>query len=224
MAFAQVAATAVSSDNGATQTVCLPSCIACGDLLIAVYFTTADDTATWPAGWCQIGSIQQGASGVEVEVRYRNANGCEGCTFNITGCDISANIVYRITGHDPLIAPEGTFANGVSATANPPCLNPGGCAKDFLWLAGFTIKHFGPITDTPDCYTNELNAPNCPYTAIHAVMQRELNAASHNPTAYVNTNSACFVVFTVAIHPASACCCGCCGGIYPNVSGWVSIL
>ncbi len=204
MTFPVVRSKITSQDSGTSHVISLPSGIVDGDLLLAFYHSTADSTSVWPAGWIFVASRQQGGSGMQTEIRYRDADGTEGSTITVTSPapeGATGHAVYRIDTHDPANPPEATLADGSTVSPNPPSLTPTGGVLDYLWIAAMTINGLGSITARPGSYTDALDRT---YGGGEmSSMQRELNAASENPSTYtVATSSQPWVASTVAVFPA----------------------
>lgn len=125
-----------TTSAGTSHVVTLPGTIAVGDLLLVVLdkgSTAATINAL--AGWTEL-LDENVANGLYIA--YRIADGSEGASITLTSSAStrSAQMVYRITGHDPATAPEiGFTATGTSASPNPPPLTPAGGSKDYLFIA-----------------------------------------------------------------------------------------
>ena len=207
MAFAVIKTTATTElFANLVATLNLPSGIVDGDLLIMGVTLRNGQTATWPAGWTQIGFLNKTVD-TSIEIRFRDADGTEGATIAVT-LDTSASgcvgICYRIDSHHSSTAPEAsTGADANSSTPDPDSLNPAGWGtEDTMWLV-FCGHKTSIITAAPSSYTNLIAENNA--TAIAAgSARRELNAASEDPGTFTAAGSNRWTAMTVAIRPAAA--------------------
>ena len=197
-----------SSENAAvtSHTVSLPSDIEAGDLLIAAV-TTDGTIITFPAGWNTILS-QAAASGSQMKIAYRDADGTEGATITVTTALAaeSTHASLRIYGaEDPgTQAPEGssTFGDTTTDPINPPSLTPTGGRKNYLWLS------FAAFAQPPAVSAFAVPAPyiNPQYEAdgaafVMTTCERTKLAASEDPGEYTVNGSREWIGATVAVHP-----------------------
>lgn len=125
-----------------------------GDRLLAFVCFDGAPTLTWPAGY---GSIQATTadpdSQVTSAVRYRDTDGTEGATFQVTigaSSEPGVGIVYRIANYDRYSLPEAatavTTATGTpTSTPDPPSLTPSWGSADTLWI-WFEAHDAGNVT------------------------------------------------------------------------------
>ncbi len=169
-------------------------------------------TPTWPGGWTQAFIINMSGGSYDdvLECRYRECDGSEGASINVTTTPFvsSTHETYRITGHDPAIAPESTTAqdnSGGNAAPDPPSLTPTGGSKDYLWLAACGFQRFRTVDVFPTNYSNGLSQNGSPGdTNGIGTAERALTAASENPGAFTLGASTGWVAATLVIHPLGA--------------------
>jgi hypothetical protein len=199
VAFPAVGATATSTQaSGTSHTVTLPTGIAAGHLLVAIFGLRLATTVTWPAGWTPISTANL------YYVAYRVADGGEGASITVTtsAARTSAHHVYRITGQHSA-APE--IASADSATVNPPSLTPSWGADDTLWLASGLILPDDVDTDftaAPASFTNLLDVVDASFVVHLGSARRAVNAASLDPAAFGTVGTfAVAKAATIAIRP-----------------------
>jgi hypothetical protein len=194
----------VAATNGGTtspstynHTVNLPSGIASGNLLIALFGTTSAATPTFPAGWSQLFFTSNTFS-----AWYKIANGTEGASITVTTSSSvqSAHITYRITGYSG--TPEvGTSATGSSANPDPPNLSPSWGAANTLWIACEGITGPYTVSSYPTNYSSGLNYYFGGGGPSVGAAQRNLNASSENPGTFTLGSSSTWVANTIAVAP-----------------------
>jgi hypothetical protein len=212
MAFPQVTASAKSFKiaSGQSHNVTLPSGIILGDLLIIFFSVDDNETITWPDGYTDIITLNNGTSNT-FSVAYRQADGTEGSSITVTTGtnEKSAHSAYRITGHeDPAIqAPEvSTGVDGNSNSPDPDGLTPTGGAKDYLWIAAHAHDTGVSTSAFPTNYdSNQVKWQGTGLGAVGvAVATDEVNAASEDPGTFTINAARAWVACTVAVHPAAA--------------------
>lgn len=213
MAFPVVESDSTSQDTAAdvtSHTVDMPAGIVAGDLLVAFFACDGNPTITWPSGandgFTKIGTDIANGSATILSVAYRDANGSEPATIEVTTSDAerSSHVVYRISGHDTAIAPEKSpGATGATTNPDPDSLDPAGAAKDFLWLATGGADRNETWTDAPIDYTNlvTVTPPNNKAATIGSA-RRNLNADQENPGQFTKSGTRAWVAVTVAVHPS----------------------
>ncbi len=211
MTFPTVETTSVGAETGneTSHTVNLPSGIVSGDLLVVEFSYALPNTTTFPAGWTNFITRNNG-NGIRTDAAWRDADGTEGASITVTTNDNatrSDHAVYRISGaEDPdTQAPEvSTGATGTDASPDPDSLTPTGGAKDYLWIALMGSDDASDdITAGPTSYTNLLVGENGSSLAIHvASAERQLNASSEDPGTFTLENSEEWLAATYAVHPA----------------------
>lgn len=185
MSFALISATA--TDHGAGEdtpiVLPLPSGIALGNLLFAMFAHTESEPLVWPGDWNVLHDTH--FADISLSCAWKRATGSEDATIEI-GVEGSTNFAWicdRIGGTHPTATPVATGtmpAQANTASPNPSNLAPG-WTEDTLWYAiGVTDQNSVGITSYPTNYTdNQLLVSG---TAIGmARATRNLNAASEDP-------------------------------------------
>jgi len=204
MAFPAVATSASSNvaAGSASKTVTLPTGIASGDVLVLWFHTDGNTTISWPAGYTELFEADmatEGGSGTG-SLAHRTCDGTEGSSITVTtgGTQEAAWGVYRITGASGNV--EHAFAEGSSATPDPPNLTPSWGAKDTLWIATACEDNADLTGTAPTNYAN--NVLHQFNTDAEIVMgTRALNAASENPGTFAAAADE-WICATVAVEPA----------------------
>lgn len=161
-------------------TIAFDSAPSSGDLIIIVFQSGFAGTASAP-GW----TVPVGALGTWV--LYRICDGSEGSSVTITyaaGGGLAAR-AWRIRGFTG--APEF----GIAASKNPPSLSPSWGAKDTLWIAALGLS--GTYSGFPSGYTQTGSVTNLGWA------ERELNAASEDPSAFTSSSGAFIESVTIAV-------------------------
>jgi len=217
MAFPVVETTAESAVTtaGTSHTVNLPSGIVSGNLLL-IFFSIGSTAATLNSvtDWFELVDV---SAARDTKILYRQADGSEGSTLGLTtsASTKSATIAYRISGaENPATqAPQlSTLATGTSTAPDPGTCTPTGGAKDYLWIAQFSLAGEEADDDTwcnsaPADYTGLLQVTaGVAGTNIgveNATAHRQVNAASQNPGTFSVDVSLAWRAYTVAVHPSS---------------------
>jgi hypothetical protein len=192
---AQATAVGESAGSAATENVPLPAGIVAGDLLLLLFRGGNTSVAT-PAGWTSLYNniVSVGPRGA---IFYKIASGAEGAAVALTQgvAGIKETIAYRITGHDPAVAPEfATVVNNTNAP-NPPSLTPSWGSKRTLWFAVGLSNAL--IKQLPSNYHNEQQGTGRGFIKS---AQRELQASTENPGAYACAPDS-WIAFTLAVKP-----------------------
>jgi hypothetical protein len=215
----------VVTSNSTTWTLTYPTNLVRGDLLIAVMGRDgANVTAgTWPAGWQNTGTSNQGACSAIFAVK--KSDGTETGTFNVTGLASEQGgwRVMRITNW--LGDLSGTTNNnlqdnnGVKLTANtgasinpdPPSLTPnitGWSAEDVLWICAAAVDTSRTFSAWPSSYSPGDNTwddvSGGAGGASLSVQYRQLNASTEDPGTWTISTSDDWVTVTWAVRPAAA--------------------
>ena len=198
MTFPVVKSTATFTDAaGTSHAVTLPAGIVAGDLLV-VFINVRSTSITLPTGWTQV--YNAAYNGLDCAACFtHHATGAEGPTVTITtGSSKSVAIAYCISGWSgtPTVS---TVAGATSTAPNSASLTSGFGAVDTLWLSVAHLEGVVTITSIPTNYTGGLSKQTSTTNgASIGTAQRNLNAASEDPGAYV-TPSAPWNAYTVAI-------------------------
>lgn len=212
MAFPTVVSRAdpLSTANATSHTVNFGSTPSAGDLLIVVAFFDGAPGITWPTAqgtWTQLYTGDIGTSS-RVDIRYKTANG-EGSSITLTtdASERMATATWVIDDGTFVGAPEIATATGNSANPDSPSLSPSWGAKDSLWLS-LAFQDGGDLTISvyPTSYTQTavLDATGGAGGVTMGRAERQLNAASDNPSAYTFSNSKPWIAATIAIRPRLA--------------------
>lgn len=205
-------ASGAQTANQADQPITIPA--GSGGLLVVElsYADTLQTVSTYTAGWDLLFNVQQTSGGNNaLAVFYKEAIGSDALTVTMTGNTRSAHTSHRISGAEALATqlPEYATAIATNSSADSPDLIPTGGAKDYLWFSFGASSHAGTYTSYPADFVNGSQANTGTASAGHCIAgaaERELNAASLNPGAFVHDQAtvAEWVAATVAIHPAGA--------------------
>lgn len=175
-------------------------------------------THTYPAGWTKInqwvGANPHGNGGrVQLSAAYRFADGSEGASINVSKSTGSASsyLIYKITGANPLSAPEvGGFNSAENATPNPPNVTPSWGLANQLFIPFFGHEGGGVVSSGPTNYTDlEYSNGGGDESGIF-VARRQLAAASDDPGTFSLSGARRWVAQTAVIRPA---------GSFPVVTG-----
>jgi len=178
----------------------MPSGVTAGDLLL-VYIASVSFTATAPAGWTQLTTA--GANG---SIWWKLADGTEGAsqTFGFSPPRAFSAATLRITGWDQTSTPA--FANtAISSTTNydPPSVTASWGSANNLFLASALASSAGRTVSTPPTnYAPVITSNANSGTAI--VYERNLAAASDNPSTFTLSASGTGLADTIAVKPAPA--------------------
>ena len=204
MAFPVVATSASGNvaAGSSSKTVTLPTGIASGDVLVLWFHTDGNTTISWPAGYTELFEADMAAEGGSgtASLAHRTADGGEPASITVTtgGTQEAAWGVYRITGASGNVA--HAFAEGSSASPDPPNLTPSWGAKDTLWIAAACEDNADLTGTAPTNYAN--NVLHQFNTDAEIVMgTRELNATSENPGTFAAAADE-WICATVAVEPA----------------------
>jgi hypothetical protein len=213
LTFAVVEATNTSFENSAqtTHNISLPAGVSSGDLLIAVLSLDGNNAdSTWPSGadlWTE--QLDLASSGNRLSIAYRNADGTEGATVDVTTDNSrkSSHMTFRISGH-AVQAPDITAgATGSGANPNPDSLTPAGGAADIVWLAICGTDHEWDFTGWPTDYSNnqlEVNSSSGSFGSSAAAATRNLNTTTQDPGTFTHDGSDQWVACTMAVYPSAA--------------------
>jgi len=212
-----VGTTDFHSSSAATSTVItLPDGSNVSGRLLIIAFNLDGVTALgWPGSptvFTDLNSGDDGAGRSRAEIRYRIVDGGEG--WDGTGDTITVThpseqrcwYVWLIDDWHGTTPPEAAAATGVNTHPDSPNLDPSGWGtEDTLWIA----LEFNDGADSTTTYPTNYSAGqhNGSSSASgggvhHGVARRELNAASDNPVAWVDSNSSnSSRAVTIAIRP-----------------------
>lgn len=212
----EATATSVSSSSLSTHTIDTPAGVVSGDLLIAMISlenitSPGSQFSGWSDGFIEIkDKTTGGTAGVSIGMAYKFSDGTEGANITVDTVDTerAAHAMYRISGHNPSIAPEvSTGASGVSAAPDPDSLSPAGGAKDYLWMVVCGFEQNSPIqtVDTfPTNYgSNQVNV-SIFSGGLVAAATREASVATEDPGVFGLSGSDTWQAFTLAVHPFEA--------------------
>ncbi len=217
MAFPSIRSSATTNGTGASATpvVNLPATVRAGDTL-AVYFRSAAGGALgFPAGWSELVDAAPDASGDQIGIAWKKADGSEGgTTITLSSANARFSAISRSVrdAADPLIRPPeiSAVAIGTTGEPNPNAVTPTGGAKDYLWDTVFLMEgEQTGITANPSGYTLDQQfansgtggavTTNCTVGAV----ARTNNASSENAAAWdVAGTLDDSVAYTLAFHPA----------------------
>jgi hypothetical protein len=206
MASPSVVNTSVFGDSAASTThaVTLPASIVAGNLLmLSLVIDATGNSITTPAGWTTL--VTQNSSGVTSSIIYKTATGSEGATVTVTSTSAKmAAIGYQISGWQG--TPENsTVATGGTANPNSGSLTPSWGSADDLFLSVALIHGLVTTSVYPTNYTNGLTqGTTSTNAATVASAQRQLTAASDDPSAFTISAGNSWVAYTVAIQGAVA--------------------
>lgn len=220
MAFPQIAATAVYTDDDVTtdQTrhVSLPAASA-GQLLLMVFRAGLDGSITVPSGWTLKGTINSLAGAFasqgpgQTHVLARIADGTEGATVAIS--DVGTSQFVRAVAITRAISGwYGDLDDGVAVAMgdqpDPPELNHGWGSDDVLWFTGIAGRRTQWNATRPSGWSEGGFASN-PATSSTSLFYarmydayRELEAASEDPGSWLGFSEAnAGHVWTIAVRP-----------------------
>ena len=214
MAFPQVQTSNISTEdiaNVSSHTVNYPSGIVLGDVLLCgIAFDGAPTSITFPSGgggWTIIVNQARGAD-VTFVVAYRNADGTESGTFEVThsgGTQRSSHIIYRIDEHDTIIPPDeaGSVVTGDSVNPDPGNCDPSVGTKDYLFITIHGRDRDDNVTTFPSLYTaNQLNqSGGGANSAGCSSATRQLAASATDVGQWLIAGIDEWVACTIAIHP-----------------------
>jgi hypothetical protein len=150
--------TAATSTGSSSLGITKPSAAAVGDLLVAQLTVRSTGAITAPAGWSQIGSTAQDATGpIEQAVYWHLVDGTEATpiTFSWAGGNADASgglVTYK--GADPFIGfDQGgsavtSMSSGAAATGNPAGLAITTTAANEMLQAAYGVANGVTITQT----------------------------------------------------------------------------
>lgn len=147
----------VAAENGGNDTtdqtnhvVNLPAGISVDDLLIAIFTTDGATSITFPAGWTQLYSKQDGGNSFNQKAFYRIADGTEAATVNATtgSAQMTSHTTYRITGYCG-VPKCGTATTAATGNPDPPNLTASWGTDTNLW---FAICGYDDGTKTVNAY------------------------------------------------------------------------
>jgi len=205
-----VAATNGGDTGSTTQSapvIRLPAGIAAGDLLIVAFSVDGKPTLTWPSGWNVLLPLTTETTTHSLEIRYKIASGSEAATFSLaqSGGGRSAHTTYRITGHDPSVAPQAAAAviGSTGVNPDPPRLTPTAGAQTYLWLAVTSVDNvtWSTLPSGPAGYSDVLTHS----TAVGGGRARlssarsTVAASSEDPTPFTIELSDQWIATTIAI-------------------------
>ena len=211
--FPVVEATATSTTSSSinTHTITTPAGVVAGDLLIAFIGL---ENLTSPAG--QFSGLSDGfteikdkttggTAGASLGVFFKVSDGTEGANITVTSVDAerAAHCMYRISNHNPSIAPEITAgASGLSTAPDPDSLSPAGGIKDFLYMvfAGYNKDDFAITAFPTDYDDNQINHAMFSGATI-GIATRNLTIATQDPGVFTMSGSEEWQAFTLAVHP-----------------------
>lgn len=192
-----------NTSNSTSHTITMPSGIEVGDLLLIIFSSDGNPTASISSGnWTKI-SQDSNTTEVTQAVFWKTAEGSDTATVTTTASEQSSHVVFRI---DNASTPTLTFANGAAGTIDPPTHTPAGSDK-YLWLTGMSMDDGGPnISAAPTNYTSLLIQPeNAGTSSVKmAVSERVLEASSENPGTYTTSAAENWVASTIAVPPEAA--------------------
>ena len=213
MAFPQVA-TFAQSDSGITSVTShsctMPSGITVGDVLIAIIAVDQDrtvgiDTGASGSNWTiqQQGFPTNPNNLITGAIITKVAEGSDALTVTSSVSDIVNAYVIRLTGAASVYV-SSPFGSAAAADADPPNLDPGVGAKDFLWLVAVAFDAQTVATAAPANFTDlTTNAGDSSGACSISWARRELNASSLNPGAFTSVSQE-YVAFTIAVEPLAS--------------------
>jgi hypothetical protein len=182
--------------SSTSHIVTLPTGIVSGDLIVILFAIRDDAVLTWPGGWTEVG----GALNNRFHLAFKRSTGGEPASITVTSNEAkrSDHHGWRISGHHATSDPEWTkFSGSFSGNPNPPNHAASwGTAEKVLWLAGYGSDTAGAATAYPTNYTNGRTS------GASAVAERELNAASEDPSTFTFPGGV-YLAGTVAIRPVA---------------------
>jgi hypothetical protein len=195
MAFPQIVAVAKQGSNGASTTnypLVWPAGGGQGDLLLAILVPNTTLTGETPQGWTLLGETTE-APPAHVFVRVAE-NASSGSVTIEGNSSRYASIGYRISGWTGEVSNVyvSAFINSATVAADPPNLDPGQGAQDFLWFAGTAARTTSWTYTTPSgyggCEEQISEEGDNTYNRKMVLCRRELNAASENPASFNPAN------------------------------------
>jgi hypothetical protein len=211
MAFPSVVGTQFSLETGdvTTHNINIPSGAAGDRCIVGFAYDGPTETPGWPAGWNPLVQVER-LSAVGMEVRYRDYDGSEGATVDVT-------TTAEESAHEAVLVDAGTFdvgtapaaagASGASTGPAPPTLNPANWdAEDTLWILMAASDVSTAFTGYPTDYADNRHTHTSGGTqgVGIAVATRNLNAASQTPDSFLIAASEDWVTVTIAIRPTVA--------------------
>lgn len=205
MAAPTVAGYNANQNTGAGSSaaaVTLPASVAVGDLLIIGVVASSAVSLTPPAGWTSI--VAFSATGIGGNTWWKIADGSEGASVSVTVSGIGSRSscwAYRITGHDPAVAPTGTALNSQtsSTTPNPPSHTSGFGAVDTRWIAVWALNGSSTSNTTPSGYSTLVSGVTSQGSMGTAHLAT--TAASENPGNAVMGTAGTWAAVTIAVAP-----------------------
>lgn len=201
--------TTTSKNSSSPFTLNMPTGLAAGDLMVMVLDRFGSgQTFTWPAGWTQVFSIDDGRTTSTFAVAWKIAVGGEGSTISVSSSTTATRVIaagaYRI---DFAAASAGIEAATATSTTqgNPPSLTPSWGALDTLWLAVMASGDSLSLDGYPANYSSDQQSVTAAPTL--AMATRQLNATSDNPPFYSTSGggiSTGYAAATIAIKPEAA--------------------
>lgn len=207
--------TSLETVNVTTHTVDLSTLTATTGNLLIVAFAHDDDGAgtwTWPGvaevDYTEIFDVS--ANGVGLQVRYREIDGTEGTSFDVTSSasEQSAHAVYEVSGAADVSvqAPEAsTGANGTDTAPNPDSITPTGGSKDYLVIA-VTANNGGDTTVSVYPYADsQLTAESGGANGCSIGMcSDQLTNSTFDPGTFTIDDTLGWVAVTVVVHPPAS--------------------
>lgn len=220
MAFPSVRSSSTGNSNsGTSPSLVLPATINSGDLILAFGIADAAVSVTWDnstAGTFTQEFDQTAFSSVRGVCYAKVADGTEdsaSLTLTLGASDGFKYFCYAVQDW------EGTLSTGLySATAttsgvtavDPPNLDPGAGAQDYMWIAASLSDniHTSGLTSYSTNYNDNqlVDAGNSDTAFVsYATCTRELNASSEDPGVITwASNARNGLVVTLAVAPAAA--------------------
>lgn len=190
------------TSSGTTHNISLPSGIIAGELLV-VFLRSINDDLGGASGWTKfLNDVNGGGTGVRLTGYWKIAAGSDPLTVTTSSNRVMHTIAFRISGHHPTfpVYQATDKTESLVGNADPPNLDPGVGALDFLWIA---LSAVGASSGTPAAPTNYSNLTIVTPSSFFYSAERTLNAASENPGAFTGGTQS-WVSGTVAIRPAPA--------------------
>lgn len=208
---------AFSDVNGTSRAVSLPDGIATGDRVIVGFASDGDITVGWPAAWTELADFNSAAAQISLSVAYRDVDGTEG--FDGTGDTITvttsanerttwAGYVIQSGTYDTGQAPEiqtAFLGGGGDTDLDPPSITASWGSDDNLFLAFAGHEDATTATAAPTNYTNHqtgVSSGNGRCSIESA--ERQLAAATDDPSAFTVSAAESWCTATVVIKPAGA--------------------
>ena len=202
-----------------THDISMPATVDAGDLLLMFVAIFDPDsgtpTFTTPTGWTSIFDVANASNRSRHALFGKDADGTEDSTTvnvatNVT-C-VMAAVVYRITDWGGTLGTHVEVSSGTtttnSSTPDPPSATPTGGAADYLWIPSVGAYDDNvAATAAPTNYTNlidVLSGGGGNQSAQVYTAERQLNAASEDPSSFTLASSESFASKTTVVHPAAA--------------------